>query len=671
MLSERASRCGNLHQATRGKSAGANPQTLLNAPSLRRKRALVGGAAVLAGLISSSQAWAQCADTLNILIPPSLGGGTAPGSEFFPLSKGAAAGSIISSINTANTAFLTGTAAFVSSPGNPQPDQQGGGVWSRVIGGTVDNSSSSVTTPTSTLFGLPTSGNTACSSKTRTDYSGFQVGHDISILNGGGTGANWHWGVTAGYFESDSKDTTFGSFSSNVQVPFAGFYTVFTKGNLSLDGQARWEFYKNTVSDISNGLFAQTFNGHGFSLTGNASYNIPLQRNWFVEPSLGFIWSRVQLDPLDVAGTFVQLNSPFFGAPGTVQIGEIESALGRASVSIGTSVTSGRVTWQPFFTASVFHEFAGDVKTTISTHFEELTGLGFTTADNGTATQTTSRVGTYGQFTLGTAAILANTGWLGYGRVDYRIGENIEGWSVNAGLRYQFTPPAARSGSIKDSPELGVEKTYNWTGPYIGAFAGRMWDDQNWKRITGETLVNELAGYLAGGQAGFNIQLGRVVVGLEGDYGFSNAKGAVSCPNAFFFSCEAEANHLATVAGRLGYTWGRALFYGKAGWAGGEVTATTHLNTGLGNPIFIVGPFATPVSTTHWMNGWTYGGGMEFALNDRWSAKAEYMHFDLGEDRFRVTDAASSLWDISTRGDTVRVGVNLHFNGRQEQLPLK
>ena len=62
--------------------------------------------------------------------------------------------------------------------------------------------------------------------------------------------------------------------------------------------------------------------------------------------------------------------------------------------------------------------------------------------------------------------------------------------------------------------------------------------------------------------------------GIEGDYGFSNAIGgkAVQRPLqqglGFFFTCDGELNQLASVAGRLGVTWGRALFYGKAGWAG-------------------------------------------------------------------------------------------------------
>ena len=39
-------------------------------------------------------------------------------------------------------------------------------------------------------------------------------------------------------------------------------------------------------------------------------------------------------------------------------------------------------------------------------------------------------------------------------------------------------------------------------------------------------------------------------------------------------------------------------------------------------------------SIAAWQIGWTAGLGMEFALTDRWSAKAEYSHYELGRDTF-------------------------------------
>jgi outer membrane autotransporter protein len=47
-------------------------------------------------------------------------------------------------------------------------------------------------------------------------------------------------------------------------------------------------------------------------------------------------------------------------------------------------------------------------------------------------------MGTFTQYGAGTAVVFGNSGWLGYGRYDYRTGQNIEGHSVNAGLRYNW-----------------------------------------------------------------------------------------------------------------------------------------------------------------------------------------------------------------------------------------
>jgi opacity protein-like surface antigen len=607
-----------------------------------RKGAVPASMALIAGVFGSSAAWAQCTTTL----PPIAG-------AFLPFVQSGAVNSLVSSINMVNTAFLTQSTAFVSAPGGPRPDQQGGGAWGRVIGGSVDtDSKSNATADLTAIFGPGATGTTNCSTTSRTDFAGFQVGHDISVLNGGGTGANFHVGVTAGYIKADSKDITPGaSFSNSLDVPFAGVYAAFTKGAFFADAQVRWDAYQNNVTDPSLGFGGQQFNATGWSLTGNAGYNIPLHNNWFVEPSAGVVWSTVQVDPLSVAG-------PAGALPARVTIDDIDSVLGRLSVRVGTTVTHGNILFQPFVTASVLHEFADDVHTRVSANNFGMAGPAIT------ADISTSRVGTYGQFALGSAAVLSNTGWLGYARVDYRIGENIEGWSVNGGLRYQFSPEQ-RAGGLKDAP-MPVSYAYNWTGPYIGGFAGKLWGDQSWNYVGGGgTVQDAYASYIAGGQAGYNVQLGRIVLGVEADYGFSNSHGGVPCPNAAFFTCNAEVDNLMSVTGRAGVTWERALFYVKGGFAGGDVRVETKFN--LGGPI---PPSGTPTNgTTSWESGWTAGGGMEFALSQQWSARAEYMHYDLGSDRYTVDNGL--LVDAKTKGDTVRVGVNFHLHSVREPEPLK
>jgi opacity protein-like surface antigen len=626
--------------------------------------------AVVAGMIGPSAAWAQCT---NSVAPFTAFGVVFNPADLIPFAQGGSVNSVVSVLNTVNTAFLgTNTSAFVSAPANPAPNQQGSGAWVRGISGSVETENTGVTTINTSQLGFNTPGSVNCNTTTKTNYSGFQVGHDISILNGGATGANFHIGVTAGYMEADADDKTpGGTFSGNFQVPFAGVYAAFTKGGFFMDGQARWDFYQMGLTDRAGGLFDQDLNAQGISITGNAGYNQQLGGGWFIEPSGGVSWSRVEVDPLRTLGTIFLLNTPGVALPGTVQIDDIESILGRLSLRVGTNFASGGVAWQPFFTASVFHEFAGDVNTRIDTCSDFLLGIGVCTpgAPTVTANLTTDRVGTYGQFGLGTAAAIINTGWLGYARFDYRVGENIEGWNVTGGLRYQFTPE--QRGGVKDGP--APTESYNWTGLYGGGSAGITWAREPWYftdasgRRIGGFVENDVAGALLGGQVGYNLQFGNMVVGVEGDYGWANAKGGVACPNAFFFTCGGETERLASVAGRVGYAWGRALFYGKAGWAGGEVSPNGHQNTG-GNPAVV--NLVTPINESKWLNGYTYGAGMEFALTRHVSAKAEWMHYDLGDENFQVS-SGPEFADIRADGNIVRIGVNIHLNPVRTEGPLK
>ncbi len=544
-------------------------------------------------------------------------------------------------------------------------------------------------TLTDLSLGVQVPGTQTCHTTMRQDYWGTQVGRDISILNQGGSGVNWHAGVMAGYFVVKSKDITpsgtytnpnfpapipafplytgtfttpAGSFTADTEVPFAGIYTAATMGGFFFDAQLRWDYYQNSLSDTNNGLLGQQLNAHGISVTANAGYQIKLPSNWFIEPSAGVVWSKVKIDPLLVPGLQQIGGLPGVGyARGIVLVDEIESLLGRATLRIGTNFTSGGIAWQPFATASVFHEFQGDVTATS-------VAIGNLTAFDLLALQlkSTGGVGTYGQFAVGTAFQVLNTGWLGYGRVDYRTGENIEGISVNAGLRYQFAPDASTAWQLSRIRGRMRSRPYNWTGLYAGAFSGSTWGEQHWFTENVGNPPNDthdnpkFAGYLWGGQIGYNVQTGRWVIGVEGDYGFSNAHGGNACDDnggifAFFFTCEAEVHRLASVTGRLGYTWDRALFYFKGGLAAGEVTVQTTRNDGLS-----VSPSFTPTNgTTKWSNGWTVGGGMEFALTPQWSAKAEYMYYDLGSANYAIDSGLVA--DAETRGSAVKLGVNYHF----------
>jgi opacity protein-like surface antigen len=58
------------------------------------------------------------------------------------------------------------------------------------------------------------------------------------------------------------------------------------------------------------------------------------------------------------------------------------------------------------------------------------------------------------------------------------------------------------------------------------------------------------------------------------------------------------------------------------------------------------------------------GYGVEFALTQNWSAKAEYNYIDFGRDTVAATDG--TLLNAGTHVSVAKIGVNYRFTG----LPL-
>ncbi len=216
------------------------------------------------------------------------------------------------------------------------------------------------------------------------------------------------------------------------------------------------------------------------------------------------------------------------------------SQIGRLSLRGGTTIVTPTVVWQPFGSVSVFHEFAGDVTSNFISRDAVLVRWCHLPA-RFTYNQrtTTSRVGTYGQYSLGVAAQIVNTGWLGFVRVDYRNGDHIDGWTGNAGLRYQFTPEllaAAMPTKFKAPPRAVIGAT-NWTGFYVGGFFGAAAGRTDIGFVTTPTAGAKpwVLGPIGGGQLGYNWHLpNNWVLGVEGDFGAADVRGARTAGNQVF-----------------------------------------------------------------------------------------------------------------------------------------
>jgi outer membrane immunogenic protein len=215
---------------------------------------------------------------------------------------------------------------------------------------------------------------------------------------------------------------------------------------------------------------------------------------------------------------------------------------------------------------------------------------------------------------------------------------------------------------------------YNWSGVYVGINVGGSWVDQgaptNTVTSTGFPVggvSSSSTGFAAGGQAGANFQTGQWVFGIEGDADYLSNKSTVSAADAL---TGASVQHvytldfLSTVRGRVGFAWDRTLFYGTGGLAMGEYSVQrTQLTTPAGgvNPISPA-PAGTVETDSNFRLGYAAGGGIEYAVTDNVTLRAEYL--------FAALQGVTDTFAVSNRTqvapteyiNVVRGGLNFKFN---------
>ncbi|ARN83587.1 hypothetical protein B1812_11295 [Methylocystis bryophila] len=238
--------------------------------------------------------------------------------------------------------------------------------------------------------------------------------------------------------------------------------------------------------------------------------------------------------------------------------------------------------------------------------------------------------------------------------------------------------------------------------------------------IPGWTISNDLNGVVGGGQVGYNYQFNPwLVVGLEADLQASDVHsqgtgvgiGTLGTGSAFipqlnpatsnfvFASQNKSVDWFGTVRARVGVTlpsFPSLLVYGTGGLAYGGVVHSVNASDFFPSartafPVVRFGAGAIYGSGGNYDStrvGWTAGGGVEWSpfttspLLKTFSVKLEYLYTDLGSTTiygsaigatpgflpFRPLTAPLSNAGFAyrqasaTRFQTVRVGVNWHFN---------
>jgi outer membrane immunogenic protein len=215
---------------------------------------------------------------------------------------------------------------------------------------------------------------------------------------------------------------------------------------------------------------------------------------------------------------------------------------------------------------------------------------------------------------------------------------------------YKAPPPAAQA--------------WGWTGCFVGGQAGALWTTQKWTDKTpgGDFFGQPLGQHtvdsgVGGAQAGCNYQFaGNLVIGIQGDYGLTNAEGAHASEQEVGVNYHSKLTTLASATGRIGYAWGRFLGYFRGGgaWEHDNYWAST----------IILGTVYAGHETRP---GWTIGVGGEYAFTNFLSCFVEYGYYDFGIRQISLTPLLVGLRpgfvDVRETTSVVRAGLNFRFGG--------
>jgi outer membrane immunogenic protein len=237
------------------------------------------------------------------------------------------------------------------------------------------------------------------------------------------------------------------------------------------------------------------------------------------------------------------------------------------------------------------------------------------------------------------------------------------------------------------APLVAAAPAFTWTGFYVGAHAGYMWSDAEAKLVDvgGLLLPGDVRNgvfprsigvdrdaFIGGAQAGYNVQFGMFVAGVEADISWADDQDSTvfsvidpapppspfagALVNSTFHS---ELEWLATFRVRGGVTFERALIYVTGGVAAGEVSNSF----GIAIPRL---PYASTWSQNDTEWGGVVGAGIEYALTNNISLKAEYLYYNLGDRTIHATDPTNFGpefidYKFKNDGNIVRGGLNFRF----------
>lgn len=265
-----------------------------------------------------------------------------------------------------------------------------------------------------------------------------------------------------------------------------------------------------------------------------------------------------------------------------------------------------------------------------------------------------------------------------------------------------FIPNAFAADLPVKAPPVPVVASYNWNGFYIGANIGGGWGNRSVDYLPNDpasaalfrpaaggappSISFDTSGALGGLQLGYNWQFNRNwLIGIETDFDWLGMKGSGSSTNSvngvdpIAATVDEHVKWFGTTRARLGYLpTNRLLTYVTGGLAYGKVEHSGFYTQGgagfnstlSGFSVLCGGTTCFSGASSSTAVGWTLGGGLEYAVWQNWTVKAEYLYVSLNGKSVTETALAFTAGNLPasfnanynrTNFNVARVGINYRF----------
>jgi outer membrane immunogenic protein len=218
---------------------------------------------------------------------------------------------------------------------------------------------------------------------------------------------------------------------------------------------------------------------------------------------------------------------------------------------------------------------------------------------------------------------------------------------------------------------------YDWSGIYLGGVIGGAWGTHDLSDpglgIVGTLLgapvvqTNNPSSFIGGVEVGSRYQFGKLVVGWEGDVVWGDLNGTSTAtnggplaPGLLTRSLSTSVNWTGTGTATVGIAHGNWLLYGKAGAAVESVSYTENISA-VGIPLF------SGTGNDKNRVGWTVGTGIEWAVWQNWSVKAEYDYLDFGNRNVAINGSVLGVVPVqfglqdNNHVNQFKAGLNYHI----------